>query len=292
LFHRHAEQISLLIHGNDHVNEELARNVRPDECRRSLAQALHRIERLESRTSLPVSRVMAPPHGACSEESLAQMARLGYEAACISRGSLHHYNPRAPWTATIGMRPCDAIRGLPVLPRFRITPHCHNAILVAAVLRQPIIPVGHHQDVAGGFQLLSSLADFIATLGPVRWGSMASIARSHYARRIDAHVLTIRLHTRRADIVVPEGVEQLGVLPPWWSVEPVLCRIDNATELVALDANRPLSVRPGQQVEVHVGAAAEAVRPASAFGLSPWPIVRRLLTESRDRISPLLRARP
>ena len=49
----------------------------------------------------------------------------------------------------------EMVAGLPVISRFRISRECQNAILLAAYLDQPIIPVGHHQDVAGGLDLLT-----------------------------------------------------------------------------------------------------------------------------------------
>lgn len=294
LFRSHADQISLLIHGNDHVNEELARSIQVSARRRSLAQALWRIERLEARARVSVSRVMAPPHGACAEESLAQMAQLGYEAACISRGSLRHYNPHAPWLGTLGMRPCDIIRGMPVFSRFRISNDCHNAILVAALLRQPIIPVGHHQDVADGFDMLAALAKFIATLGPVRWGSMERIARAHYSHRIDDKTMHVRPHTRRVEFVVPGGVEQICIRAPRSNDEAdraVRCVIAGGLSSVDVIGNQVVTVRPGQAVQVHVGATANRGPSARLFAVpKPWPLIRRLLTETRDRLAPALRA--
>ncbi|MGZ8831278.1 MAG: hypothetical protein ACXW2Q_12990, partial [Thermoanaerobaculia bacterium] len=105
LFRDHPEALSLLIHGNDHVKEELARRMSDAARAAMLRQALHRIVNLEKRSGVYVSRIMAPPHGACSEETLAQMCMSGFEAACISKGSLRHYNPRAPWLATVGVGP-------------------------------------------------------------------------------------------------------------------------------------------------------------------------------------------
>ena len=103
LFKQHSDRLSLLIHGNDHITEELARDYSEKERSRILLQALGRIGELEHRSGVVVSRVMVAPHGACSEKVLEEMAQLGFESACISSGSLRHYNGQATWLRTIGI---------------------------------------------------------------------------------------------------------------------------------------------------------------------------------------------
>jgi hypothetical protein len=294
LFREHSDRISLLIHGNDHLNQELARTARSDERLGMLAQAIRRIESLERRSNVEVSRIMAPPHGACSEEALASMAILGFEAACISRGSLRHYNPNASWARGIGMRPSDVIRGLPVLPRFRVTPHCQNSILLSVLLRQPIIAVGHHHDVADGLGLFADLASFINSLGDVQWASTASIARSHHSRLVDSDVLHVKMHTKRADIAVPEGIARIAVHRPWLEVgASEELRIAGATADLSIDAlatDATIPVQPRQHVSIISSAPPDPLATQTRrHGLRPWPVVRRLLTETRDRLAPKLR---
>ncbi len=148
LFRKYNEQLSLLIHGNNHISQELARPYTEEDISMNLRQALSRIDEFERRYGVEVSKVMAPPHGACSERALDQMAQLGFEAACISTGSLYHYNKQVSWLRSLGMSPSDIIAGLVVFPRFRISKSCQNSILIAALLDHPIIPVGHHRDIA------------------------------------------------------------------------------------------------------------------------------------------------
>ena len=77
LFQQYRDQLSLLIHGNDHIAQELARPYSDEELNRNLRQALRRIDEFERRSGVEVSKVMAPPHGACSESTLGEMAHLG-----------------------------------------------------------------------------------------------------------------------------------------------------------------------------------------------------------------------
>ena len=78
-------ELSLLVHGNDHIRRELAHDTTPARAVARLAQAQRRIARLERRSRVGVSRVMAPPHGACSRLTMATLPRVGFEALCISR---------------------------------------------------------------------------------------------------------------------------------------------------------------------------------------------------------------
>ena len=102
VFADNPDRLSFLVHGNDHLHKELASFSSEGQGLGAMAQAWNRISRLEARTSIAVSKVMAAPHGACSEQTLGVMARVGFEAACISHGSLHNYNSDKAWAKSIG----------------------------------------------------------------------------------------------------------------------------------------------------------------------------------------------
>ncbi len=295
LFKQHFDRLSLLIHGNDHTTKELVCTCSDEERIRILQQALRRIGKLERRSGVEVPRVMAAPHGACSEKVLEQMAQLGFEAACISRGSLRHYNDQAPWLRTLGMKSSDIISGLPVFPRFRISRTCHNSILIAALLNQPIIPVGHHHDVAEGLQLLDDLAGFVNSLGTVHWADMRGISRSHYARRLEGKILRVRMFTKRIEVCVPEGTNQILAECPWLQKAvsmPLAWRLlSDGSEWKFNRPDEPIPVLSGQKLEIVSEPSTTAFIDAKNVrkNYQLWPVVRRLLTEARDRIAPLLR---
>lgn len=294
IFRQHYDQISLLIHGNNHTALELA-GFPSDEARnRNLREALKRIGVFERRSDVDVARIMVPPHGACDEKTLKEMAQLGFEAACISHGSLLRYNKGAPWVQTLGIRPAENIGGQAVLPRFPFPGNCHNSILIAAILGQPIIARGHHHDVADGLKALADLSSFVNSLGTVHWSDMKRIARSQYAHRLDGRALLVRMFTRRVEIGVPEGTSQIVVQRPWfqgaecmtfaWQVkgEGSGWKIHQYEEYIP--------VRPGQQIAILSerpivpGVESTDVRTGHL-----WPFIRRQLTESRDRLAPALR---
>lgn len=294
LFRRHHGELSLLIHGNNHVTQELARPYTDEGVNRNLWQALCRIDAFERRYGVEVSKVMAPPHGACSERALDQMAHLGFEAACISTGSLYHHNKQASWIRTLGMGPSDIIAGLAVFPRFRISKICHNDILIAALLGHPIIPVGHHHDIAEGLQLFADLSAFINSLGTVHWAGMKGISRSHYARKLEGNILRVRMFTRRIEVCIPEGIDQVLVEWPSWQHDESLPlawkSMRDGSDWRHQLPDEPIPVPSGGKVEIASGLTAfHCFDAKSAKSFHLWPVMRRQLTEARDRLAPLIR---
>ena len=294
LFQQYRDQISLLIHGNDHMTQELAKSYSDEEISNILRQALSRIEEFERCSGVEVSKVMAPPHGACNERTLSNMANIGFEAACISGGSLRHYNSHARWLRTLGMQPSDMIAGLTVFHRFRISSTCHNSMLIAALLDQPIIPVGHHHDLAEGLQLLADLAGFVNSLGTVHWTDMKRISRFHYARRHEGKILKIRMFSKRIEVCVPEGTSQILVeLPRLQGPEsmPLAWKsLSDGSEWSPYHPDDPIPVLPGQRIEIVSGLPTSLPIATKDFKkLQLWPVVRRQLTEARDRLAPVLR---
>ena len=294
LFHQYRDQLSLLIHGNDHIAKEFAKSYLDKELDRRLRQTLKRVEDFELRSGVRVSRVMAPPHGACSERALGKMANLGFEAASISRGSLHRHNGNAKWLRTLGMRATDIIGGLPVFPRFPLSGSCHNSILIAALLHQPIIPMGHHEDVAEGLKLLADLAEYVNSLGTVHWAGMERIACVHYARRFDGGTFQIRMYTRRVEIPVPEGISHILPYGPRMheaESESLAWRhLNGPSKWTVHHTDEPIPVSPSQVIEIVTALPAlSSIDVTSSRDFHLWPVMRRLLTETRDRLVPVLR---
>ena len=294
LFKDNADRLSLLIHGNDHVSRELAQAYSTEQLDAILGQALTRIAAMEARTGLHVARVMAPPHGACSESSLSRMERLGFEAACISGGSLHTHNKNAHWPLTIGMRPCDIIAGLPVFPRFGLSDRCQNSVLVAALLHQPIIPRAHHQDLAEGLHLLADVSRLINSFGQVGWSGMTSISRSQYARMIDRSILSVKMLSKHIEVCVPEEINRLHILRPWLdntaSVPLRWRRLGETPQWNSHDIRDDIATKPGEIIEIVSGPFVPIrTEPTAAKSGRLFPVMRRLLTETRDRMNPSLR---
>jgi hypothetical protein len=292
----HSAQVSLLVHGNDHVARELGRLASDGPAQSAVAQALRRVAAFERRARVRVSRVMAPPHGACSEAVLRAMFRLGFEAACISspypwRGRLPPPTPLAGW------HPAELVAGgLPVLPRYHLD-HPRDELVFRALLGQPLVLYGHHWDMAGGLDVLGQAVADVNGLGDVRWSPLEQIARANFTCARAGDVLAIQLFSRAASVDVPAGVAAVRVETPDVHGGPlwrgVTCDGLRAPMMRAnggwTSPEIPVSVGAGRTVR----ATLEPARPLDFAALAgpaikPWPLTRRLLVEGRDRLRPLL----
>lgn len=297
LFRDYPNRISLLMHGVNHTHAELLRPV-PDNVRaRDLARGLALMARLESRHRLRVCRVMAPPHHACSPQACFSMLHLGYEAACVSWTSLLKWNHGERWGSGFGLAMTEFIAGFPVIPRISFADQDDARILLAALLHQPLVLVGHHTDVAGGLEVLAETASKIRGVGPIQWCDMTEIARGSFRTKRIGNVLWIRMHTRLAHVRVPEGVAEIFVDRPWLAeevTEPVFFTWGETAKQTEEVGGRVIGpVRCDGSFSLTV-----ASRPSARLGIAEarqvhlptlWPYARRLLCECRDRLGSLLR---
>lgn len=286
IFKANAARLSLAIHGNNHTRQELAQKYSEAERSYLLRQAIARIERLERRAGFRVSRVMVPPHGACSEEMLADLPRHGFESACISHGSLHAHNRSLPWVRTLGFAPAEEIQGCPVLPRWGFSDNSPHAMLLAAFLRQPLILRGHHQDVKGGIELLDHHARFINGFGDVHWSNLTDLSRMNYQWRTEGSLCRIKLLGRRVVFQIPKGVTQLAIESSGMSASGTW-QISGPGGL-AIPAQLGGLVSLPETYEGNVLIEATTISSASVENIATWPtarhFARRLLTEGRDRL--------
>jgi len=294
LFQENRERLSLCMHGNDHAYTELGAPLDAAAFTRMLAQALRRIDSFEKKSGVPVSRVMVPPYGAFRETVADPMLNLGYEAVCVSRASLTSWNKGKAWDPTFGHSVAEFVgTGLPVIPRQVMAPGHDGTYRLAAFLNQPIIPHGHHQDCAQGFDLLANVANSINRLGPVAWTDMASISRSNFLTRRSGGALTVRMLARRISLPVGDEVKEIIVERPWIAAdrrETLVCSAGNQTFY---------SAQSGAQSQVIVASGARTVeltspapaalnyREIKAPRFQAWTTARRFASEARDRMQPL-----
>jgi hypothetical protein len=286
--------LSLLIHGNDHVARELGRLSEDRQAEPAMAQALRRITALERRSGVPVARVMAPPHGVCSEAALRAMFRLGFEAVCISRpypwrDGLAAPNPLAGW------HPAELVAGgIPVAPRQHLAAPTDD-LPFRALLGHPLILYGHHGDFAQGLEPLAQAAAAVNSMGDVSWGNLGEVSAGAHATRRVGETLLVRMYARRTTVQVPEGVSTLRVLAQeplggaaWKSVShPGGTAPMSFGEGVGTTAPLPVTSADTLQLELVANNPLDPMKVA-APGLRPWPLIRRVLVEGRDRVQPLL----
>lgn len=313
LFADHGDVLSLCVHGNDHRMHELRRLDGVEDARRVLAQAERRIAAFERRSGLTVARVVAPPFEACSAASAQAMFELGFDGVLHTRpypwapvgpGRSSHESPD-PSDVLSGWCPAQLVAGgLPVVVRREF--HEHDEIVLRAFLDQPIVLYGHVEDFRDGFEPLAEAAAAVNSLGPVTWGSLEAITETNVARRREDDVLALRPFARRLRIDVEPDVAALrfaGEAPARVRIAGAPRHEDRTSSLPATRSDPvsngrfilPAARSAPLEVEVFWSAPRELV-PASVAppAFAPYPRVRRLLVEARDRLDPVrgrLRAR-
>ncbi|MCW2958639.1 MAG: hypothetical protein JWP18_1442 [Solirubrobacterales bacterium] len=289
-FRDRPDRLSLVMHGNDHLRDELMRPLERTAALALGAQALRRIARFERATGVGVDRVMMPPHGCCSAHVLRALGELGYEAVC----AIHP----APWTEVTppdrllaGWSPAEFIDGCAILPRFPLTVWA-TEIALRAFLDQPLVLYGHHDDAAGGLESLAEAAARVNGLGDVRWCSVRELARASHASTVRDGVLRVRPWARVLQVGVPDGVHAVLVEAPPGGATTGFCgwETDAGPREApwAFGAAMPIDTVGGHELTVRLvpfqgtdpGTVASPPRRA-------WPVVRRRATEARDRLAPL-----
>ena len=290
IFRNAPERLSLLIHGNNHLANELGRDYDRGQRISLISHALARVRIFEKRTGIPISRVMAAPHGTCSESMLEAMSECGIEGGSISFGSLFKTNRGRGWVTSMGLDPSTIVSGLPVFNRIHLSMDHTNEIFLAAYLNQPIIPNGHHGDLKDRYETLRAQVDVINGLTDVHWGSMQDIVGMNYLAKTDGDELKVKILSRRIILTVPPGINRVRL------EESELTGPDgqsgslyaiNGNHFMAVPSESPISASPGDNITILFPN-----RNSVDFSKIPLPrtpvkaILRRIATESVDRARP------
>jgi len=278
---RENERLSVLVHGNDHVRAELGQALPPVERLAVAVEALERVATFERRHGLHVCRVMVPPHNACTEAMMEALLLAGFEGLCYRDIEGEHSS------ATRGWQPADFESGvgLPVVQRTVFGAPADDLVL-RAVLGQPLVLAGHHVDFKEGLRPLAAAAELVNDLGDVRWVRMDEILRTNFRSRRSGTTLHLRpwsrlMHVDATDVealVVEEGATDQDRV--------VVHRASDGTEAASGAVGEAIGV-PREPLEVTL--AYGAARPAvSGRRRRAWPLVRRRLTETRDRLLPVV----
>lgn len=222
------------------------------------------------------------------------MLANGFEAACVSWPALVRWNTQLHWSPAFGMGMTEFMGGgFPIIPRFNFADRDDARILLAAVLRQPLVLMGHHGDLSEGLEILAETARKMRGVGKLRWGSMEEIARGCFLTKRDGSSFWIRMQTRQIEVQIPEGIHQVFVDRPWLStsaVEPLVIQATGGvcrTEFGGRVAGPILTASPTSVVfSCPPTGAANSLLPGASH--RPWPplwaMVRRLMCETRDRL--------
>ena len=296
VFRSFRPELSLVVHGNDHVHRELERCRNAGGAERVLASALARVGRFERRTGIRIDRVMCPPHGGCSPEMLAALFTCGFLGLAASRPF--------PWDGFADQRrwrlggwlPAQlAGGGLPVIPRYSISRNLDDLVF-RAFLGQPLILYLHHADLRDGLEPLRAAARRIQDLGEARWMSLASITRRNAVCREHDGVATVTLYARDVRLPRPAAPRARLEVPRVFGASELLrFVVDGESHDVCVDAHGRASVTladlpPGDELRIQISGPGH-MAAAAAWDWRPraWPVARRVMTEARDRALPVVR---
>jgi hypothetical protein len=294
LFRDHRRRLSMMMHGVNHVADELARKYTERQATALLATGLRRIDKLESRAGVKVDRIMAAPHGAFAESIADPMLRLGYEAGCISVGSLVRWNPDKRWPTDLGF-PIAQTLGQQGFPIFHRVGTNETDVRLSAFLGHPVVMATHHHDYVENFSRIEALAKVVNDIAPTRWMSIAEISRTNYLIASANQVLRIKPYARRLTIPVAPGTTEVQLEDSAFCAgttidtgkiidgKAVTVGGENQLSCSLQDQLLEIYIPPKHPIDYHT------VTPAP---LGLWPIARRLLAEGRDRVKPLLRFAP
>jgi hypothetical protein len=292
LFRENADVVSLCVHGNNHVADELSRVESEQDAMVIAAQALRRSADLEARTGIEISRVMVPPHEACSERMMRGLLRVGFESICLESPFHRRCGVSTPpaWALAEWYAGDFAAGGLTTIPRYPLD-RARDELVLRAFLDQPLVLYGHHRDVAAGLDVLAAAHDYVAGFGAVAWSSLRAISRSNCMTLRQGSRLHVRPLSRYITLTGLEDVEELVVdVPETASAIAVRVRSEGASwQALTSDST---AFRPPHEGPVTIALIpADLVSPESVAAPQwrPWPVARRIITETRDRTSPLLR---
>jgi hypothetical protein len=121
---------------------------------------------------------------------------------------------------------------------------------------------------------------------------MRHVSRRHYARKIEGSTLRVKAYSRRIEVQIPDGVKHILVERAslgQQESERIAWRAsgDEALKWILQGLDDSISVLPGQKVEIASETVAAPIlnqETKQTFKLAP--MVRRQLTEIRDRVAP------
>jgi hypothetical protein len=189
IFKENSGQLSLCVHGNNHLGPELGRIATDRDGLVLARQALARAVAFQRRTGIPFERVMVPPHEQLSESAARGLLAGGFDAVCVSLPYPWIAPSRPGPAAALGTGPPErgalagwpsreiVVDGLPLILRTGFNAPREDLVL-RAFLGQPLIVYGHHDVLEHGLDVLAETAAAIGKLGDVRWSSLSGIAHA------------------------------------------------------------------------------------------------------------------
>lgn len=290
LFRANSKHVSIAVHGINHTKLEILKLLPGALASATLLGSIKRVEDMESRHSLTISRIMEAPHGIFSFSLAPATGAAGYEGALVSLDFLARVDTPERLPISSGMLATQLLSGgLCGIPRIRLTPAWRRDAVLAALLGQPIVIAGHHWNARDGLDFLAEMTSDVRQMGVTEWTDLSTIAQSAYLTRIEGGTLRVRPLCRHTVVKIQAGVSSL-------CIDPVRSSGQEQETFVArfLSAERPGTERlivSGTPIEVDGVTKLDLVQqhtPLSEGGMAQlrtgvWTRLRRWLTVARDR---------
>jgi hypothetical protein len=233
---------------------------------------------------------MAAPHGAFAEFMADLMVRLGYEGACVSVGSLLRWNREKLWPADLGFsmaQPLGSL-GFPVFHRIGLS---ETDARLNAFLGHPVIVTLHHQDCVSNFAQLESMANTVNSIGAVRWTSIEQISKTNFVSETRNKTLRIWPYSRYLAVPLSADITAAEVCPsPYcggFTID-VHNHGRDGTETAVDNVPARLKISNNTLEIFFPSSNSVDYRQVASRSAGLWPVVRRILTEARDRTQPIL----
>jgi hypothetical protein len=191
IFQECSKQLSIAVHGNNHDFVEF-RTSDDSENRKSVVQAIERMESFERYTNLPYDRVMVFPRNAFTKETFNVLKKQNF---------LMTANSGIPLNADGIENPIDKLRGLtlefenfPMVIRQGLLPkllkekenlwRLEQTIRMRLFLDLPVMLYTHHDFFEGGIGNFNSIAMMVNQIQPkIAWTSLGEVAANLYLQR-------------------------------------------------------------------------------------------------------------
>ena len=209
-------RLSVIMHGNNHLKNEMLISSTKQQKRKILEQALWRMNHFSNKTGLKFSRAMVFPHDRGSIYTIRMMRKIGFQALFMQMSYpidiKHEYKTI---NSLLEMFPSDnSVEGFPIINRHSMEAHYsdHNwqhKILFHAWLGKPIIPWTHHYFFKYGLEEIEEKIDFINRHISPEWTNILEILNGNYTIANRKERVYINIYSNILTIDVPDNVREI-----------------------------------------------------------------------------------